>query len=298
MTRALGKVENLMVDLPTARIVYVIISFDGTEKSHYAVPPEALMLTSDNKTLLLDESKAKIQERAHEDDYFWTIMTEKGWAANTYRAYGVEPDFDMGAVKSDPTREQVREKIQDAAPSKAAGKSDAEISRMILTAMVQDDMSAVFNHKNIKITTNVAMAHVTWSGRVKNEKQKEKLGANHGRRGGSGVMWKTSSRSSGGQGAELSGRLDQIRRYDNFEFFFLVVVKDDNGDGFADRSLQELFEVTDIFLRRRGFDGVGDSGSSFDDFAVASGLVDRLSPGNGGQRWIQPRRENAPEWRS
>jgi len=45
---------------------------------------------------------------------------------------------------------------------------------MILTAMVQDDMSAVFNHKNIKIiTTN---GHVTLSGHVKNEKQKEKLG--------------------------------------------------------------------------------------------------------------------------
>jgi len=44
------------------------------------VPPEALMLTSDNKVLFLDESKAKVQERAHEDDYFWTIMTEKGWA--------------------------------------------------------------------------------------------------------------------------------------------------------------------------------------------------------------------------
>jgi len=172
--QSLGRVETLMVDLPTARIVYVIISFDGTEKSHYAVPPEALMLTSDNKVLFLDETKAKIQERAHEDDYFWTIMTEKTWAANTYRSYGVEPDFDPGAVKSDPTREQVREKIQDAPPSKAAGKSDAEISRMVLTAMVQDDMSAVFNHKNIKIiTTN---GHVTLSGHVKNEKQKAKLG--------------------------------------------------------------------------------------------------------------------------
>jgi hypothetical protein len=172
--QSLGKVETLMVDLPTARIVYVVISFDGAEKSHYAVPPEALMLTSDNKTLFLDESRAKIQERAREDDYFWTIMTEKGWAANTYRSYGVEPDFDASAVKSDPTREPVREKIQDAAPSKVTGKSDAEISRMVLTAMVQDDMSTVFNHKNIKIvTTN---GHVTLSGHVKNEKQKEKLG--------------------------------------------------------------------------------------------------------------------------
>jgi len=31
--QSLGRVETLMVDLPTARIVYVIISFDGTEKS-------------------------------------------------------------------------------------------------------------------------------------------------------------------------------------------------------------------------------------------------------------------------
>jgi sporulation protein YlmC with PRC-barrel domain len=172
--QSLGKVENLMVDLPTARIIYVIISFDGSEKSHYAVPPQALLLTSDNKVLFLDETRAKIQERAHEADYFWTEMTGKTWAATTYRTYGIEPDFDTTAATADPTREPVRAKVEDVPPSKAAGKSDAEISRMVLTAMIQEDMNSAFNHKNIKIIT--VSGHVTLTGHVKNTKQKDKLG--------------------------------------------------------------------------------------------------------------------------
>jgi sporulation protein YlmC with PRC-barrel domain len=171
--QSLGKVENLMVDLPTARVVYVIISFDGTAKSHYAVPPEALMMTSDNKALFLDESRAKIAERAHESDYFWTELTEKDWAVATYRAYGIEPDFDAAVAKVDLTREPVRAKVDEPPPSKAAGKSDAEITRMVLTAFVQEDMNNAFNHKNIKI--NTVNGRVTLSGKVKNQKQKDKL---------------------------------------------------------------------------------------------------------------------------
>jgi sporulation protein YlmC with PRC-barrel domain len=172
--QSLGKVQELMVDLPTARVVYVIVSFDSSGQNLYAVPPQALMLTSDNKMLFLDETKSKIQERAHQSDYFWTEMTERAWAANTYRSYGIEPDFDTGSVKADPTREQVRAKVEDAPVSKAAGKSDAEITRMVLTAMIQEDMNSAFNHKNIKI--NTVSGHVTLAGHVKNEKQKDKLG--------------------------------------------------------------------------------------------------------------------------
>jgi osmotically-inducible protein OsmY/sporulation protein YlmC with PRC-barrel domain len=171
--QSLGKVKTLMVDLPTARIVFAVISLRGTDDSVYAVPPQALMLTADGKVLFLDDTKAKIEERAKPNNYFWTELTEKDRAAATYRAYGIEPDFEAG-VKADPTREQVRAKVEDAAPSKAAGKSDSEITRMVLTAMIQEDMNSAFNHKNIKI--NTVNGHVTLTGKVKNGKQKDKLG--------------------------------------------------------------------------------------------------------------------------
>jgi sporulation protein YlmC with PRC-barrel domain len=173
--QSLGKVEDLMVDVPTARIVFVIVSFDGTEKSHYAVPPEALMLTSDNKVLFLDETKAKIRERAHESDYFWTELTDKNWAATTYRNYGIEPDFDTTVVVTDATREQVRAKVDELPPSKAAGKNDADINRMVLTALIQEDMENVFKRKSVKIST--LNGHVTLTGKVKSQKQKDALGA-------------------------------------------------------------------------------------------------------------------------
>ena len=169
----LGKVTDLMVDLPTARIIFVVISLDGTDKTEYAVPPAALLLTTDGKVLFLDDSRDKVRERAHPDDYFWPQLSDKGWAANIYRTYGIEPDFDMSAAKADPTREPVRAKVDDLPPNKAAGKSDAEITRMILTAMVQSDMRTAFDHKNIKITT--VNGHVVLSGRVKNEKHKSMI---------------------------------------------------------------------------------------------------------------------------
>ena len=100
-------------------------------------------------------------------------MSDKGWAATTYRTYGIEPDFDMSAAKADPTREQVRARVDDLPPNKAAGKSDAEITRMILTAMIQADMKSAFDHKNIKITT--VNGHVMLTGRVKNEKHKSMI---------------------------------------------------------------------------------------------------------------------------
>ena len=173
----LGKLTDLMVDLPTSRIVFAVISLDGTDKTEYAVPPEALLLTSDGKLLFLDESRDKVRERAHPDDYFYPQMSDRGWAANTYRIYGVEPDFDTHPVTADPTREQVRarvdQKVEELPPNKAAGKSDAEITRMILTAMVQSDMKSAFDHKNIKITT--VNGHVVLSGRVKYEKHKSMI---------------------------------------------------------------------------------------------------------------------------
>jgi hypothetical protein len=56
----LGKVENLLVDLPAGRIVAIIVSsggFLGIGDELSAVPPTALRFTADRDTLQLDASK-------------------------------------------------------------------------------------------------------------------------------------------------------------------------------------------------------------------------------------------------
>ncbi len=63
----LGKVENLLVDLPSGRVVAVIVSsggFLGMGDELSAVPPTALRFTTDRDTLQLDASKEMLSKRA------------------------------------------------------------------------------------------------------------------------------------------------------------------------------------------------------------------------------------------
>ena len=64
----LGKVENLLVDLPAGRIVAVIVSsggFLGMGDELSAVPPTALRFTADRDTLQLDASKEMLASAPH-----------------------------------------------------------------------------------------------------------------------------------------------------------------------------------------------------------------------------------------
>ncbi len=64
----LGKVENLLVDLASGRVVAVIVSsggFLGMGDELSAVPPTALRFTADRDTLQLDASKEMLSSAPH-----------------------------------------------------------------------------------------------------------------------------------------------------------------------------------------------------------------------------------------
>ena len=80
----LGKVENLMVDLPAGRIVAVIVSsggFLGIGDDLSAVPPTALRFTSDRDTLQLDASKEMLASAPHFKANQWPDFGEPGYAS-------------------------------------------------------------------------------------------------------------------------------------------------------------------------------------------------------------------------
>jgi sporulation protein YlmC with PRC-barrel domain len=167
----LGTLSDLMVDLNIGRIIYAVISIDGTTTHVYAVPPTALALSSDQKTLVLDAALAKINALAHPDGFFWTDMADPSWAVATYQAYGKSPDFET-PVNTAPTLAQENapgnaEKVQSPA-NKVAGKSDSQISQSVMTAVVRDDIENAFVCKSVKITT--VNGHVTLSGKLKDAK--------------------------------------------------------------------------------------------------------------------------------
>ncbi|MEI6391498.1 MAG: PRC-barrel domain-containing protein [Verrucomicrobiota bacterium] len=93
---ALGKVENLLVDLPSGRVVAVIVSsggFLGMADELSAVPPVALRFTAYRDTLQLDVSKETLNNAPHFKANQWPDLGQPGYANGVYRAYRVEPYF-------------------------------------------------------------------------------------------------------------------------------------------------------------------------------------------------------------
>jgi sporulation protein YlmC with PRC-barrel domain len=90
----LGKVENLLVDLPSGRVVAVIVSsggFLGLGDELSAVPPTALRFTPDRETLQLDTSKEMLSNAPHFKANQWPDFSQPTYADGIYRAYRVEP---------------------------------------------------------------------------------------------------------------------------------------------------------------------------------------------------------------
>ena len=89
----LGQVVNLMVDLPTGRLIFVVASLDGSKDSLYVMPPEVLAVNPRGNDILLDQDRTKIAARTRQSSFFWNDAVSPAWATASYRSYGLEPDF-------------------------------------------------------------------------------------------------------------------------------------------------------------------------------------------------------------
>jgi len=79
----LGKVENILVDLPSGRVVAVIVSsggFLGMGDELSAVPPTALRFTTDRDTLQLDASKEMLSSAPHFKANEWPDLGQPSYA--------------------------------------------------------------------------------------------------------------------------------------------------------------------------------------------------------------------------
>ncbi|HWF17770.1 MAG TPA: PRC-barrel domain-containing protein [Verrucomicrobiae bacterium] len=171
---SLGRIVNLMVDLPTARVVVVVVSFAGKGTDLYAVPPQAFSAAADNSGLVLSMDSAKVSSLAQSDGFFWSNMADANWVGNAYHAFGERPDFDSAANTASATTTAVENVSASAQPlSSAPAKTDSELSQDILAAIMLDNISnlTIYKHAQIK----PANGQVTLRGWVKNENQRSKL---------------------------------------------------------------------------------------------------------------------------
>ena len=90
----LGKVKEIMIDVPTGRVAYAVLSFGGflnMGNKLFAVPWNALTLDEDDKKFILDIDKTKLENAPGFDKDNWPDMADKVWGEQIYNYYGTEP---------------------------------------------------------------------------------------------------------------------------------------------------------------------------------------------------------------
>ena len=175
----LGKVENLLVDLPSGRVVAVIVSsggFLGMGDELSAVPPTALRFTADRDTLQLDASKEMLSSAPHFKANQWPDFAQPSYAGGVYRAYKVEPYFTTNATtEPDNTARNVRDRNNSTLTPLDQGNSKADVDT---TAQIRKEIIAgknmSVNAKNVKIITN--NGQVTLRGPVNTAEEKRLIG--------------------------------------------------------------------------------------------------------------------------
>jgi sporulation protein YlmC with PRC-barrel domain len=90
---SLGKIEELMIDLPTGRVAYAVLSFGGVlgiGSKLFAVPWNSLQLDADKHEFVLDASKERLANAPGFDKDNWPDMTNIAWAREVHSYYGRE----------------------------------------------------------------------------------------------------------------------------------------------------------------------------------------------------------------
>ena len=90
----LGTIDEIMLDVPTGRIAYAVLSsggFLGIGDKLFAIPWRALTLDTDNHCFVLDVSKERLEQAPGFDKDNWPSMADETWAVNVHSYYGTTP---------------------------------------------------------------------------------------------------------------------------------------------------------------------------------------------------------------
>jgi sporulation protein YlmC with PRC-barrel domain len=175
----LGKVENLLLDLSSGRVVAVVVSsggFLGIGDDLSAVPPSALHFSTDQESLLLDMTKDSLTAAPHFKSNQWPDFAQPANAEGVYRAYQVEPYFAAStATGADNTATNARDRNGQTLTPLDQSNTQADLDT---TAQIRKDIIAgkdmSVNAKNVKIIT--IGGHVTLRGPVNTAEEKRLVG--------------------------------------------------------------------------------------------------------------------------
>lgn len=154
----LGKVEDILLDIPSGRVLALIVSsggFLGMGDELSAIPPTALRFTADMETLQIDASKEVLSKAPHFKANEWPNFSHPTYADGLYRAYKVTPYFAINATtEADNTGRNVRDRDGKALTplDQGSSKADVETTTAIRKEILGNENMST-NAKNIKIIT-------------------------------------------------------------------------------------------------------------------------------------------------
>ena len=93
----LGEIEEFMIDVPSGRIAYVVMSsggFLGMGDRLFAIPFSALTLDTEGKRFILDVAKERMKNAPGFDKDHWPSMADTTWGGDVHRYYNVRPYWD------------------------------------------------------------------------------------------------------------------------------------------------------------------------------------------------------------
>lgn len=90
----IGKVDEIMIDIPSGRVAYVVVSYGGflgMGNKLFAVPWSAFTVDEDEKCFILDVDKRTLETAPGFDKDEWPDMSDATWGSEVYRHYGATP---------------------------------------------------------------------------------------------------------------------------------------------------------------------------------------------------------------
>jgi hypothetical protein len=174
----LGKVENLIVDLQTGRVVQVIVSsggFLGMGDELSSVPPAAFHYDAGQKVLHLDTTKEALTKAPHFKSSEWPNVGDPAYAGEVYHAYNVAPYFRTKPADADNSKRNATDREGEKLTpfNQGSSKADVDLTRQIRKE-IRNQKGLSVNAQNVKVIT--ADGNVTLRGPVNNDEEKRTLG--------------------------------------------------------------------------------------------------------------------------
>ena len=86
----LGKIEELMIDLPSGRLAYAVISFGGflgIGDKLFAVPWQALTWSETGREFIMHVDRSELEEAPGFDPNQWPDMADPSWSSRVDEFY-------------------------------------------------------------------------------------------------------------------------------------------------------------------------------------------------------------------